>query len=130
VELHSPLDAQPSRAVALFLASGPLRCPDCLDGVGTWSTKKCLPIARTGRPGNSPVLYWRAYRHGNQGSFLGTSVVATTVGSFTDPTEERLKELAKELGYGLHREADPERPPDSSDGVGSGMRSPILTATL
>jgi hypothetical protein len=73
---------------------------------------------------NSPVLYWRAYRRENQGGFLGTSVVATTVGVFTAPTEERLRELAKELGYGLHREADPECPSNSTDGVGSGMGSP------
>ena len=73
---------------------------------------------------SSPVLYWRAYRQGSQGGFLGTSVVATTVGVFTAPTEERLKELAKELGYGLHREADPGRPPSSTEG--SGMGSPAL----
>jgi hypothetical protein len=61
----------------------------------------------------SPVLYWRAYREGKQGGVLGTSVVATTVGVFTAPTEERLKELAKELGYVLRRAADPEQLSDA-----------------
>ena len=75
---------------------------------------------------SSPVLYWRAYRRENQGGFLGTSVVATTVGVFTAPTEERLKELAKELGYGLHRDADPGGPSNSTHGVGSGTGSPAL----
>lgn len=75
---------------------------------------------------NSPVLYWRAYRRVNQGGLLGTSVVATTVGVFTAPTEERLKELAKELGYGLLREADPKCPSSATDGAGPGTGAPSL----
>jgi hypothetical protein len=59
-----------------------------------------------------PILYWRAYRWGKQGGYLGTSVTATTEGVFTAPTEERLKELAQELGYGLRQAADPESPSD------------------
>lgn len=75
---------------------------------------------------NSPVLYWRAFRRESQGGVLGTSVVATTVGVFTAPTEERLKELAKELGYGLHREPDPKCTSSSSEAVGPGLGAPGL----
>jgi hypothetical protein len=53
----------------------------------------------------SPIIYWRAYRSRKERGFLGTSV-ASTEGVFTAPTEERLKDLASELGYGLRREAD------------------------
>lgn len=76
---------------------------------------------------NSPVLYWRAFRRENQGGLLGTSVVATTIGVFTAPTEERLKELARELGYGLLREPDPKCPSSSSEEIGPGpCAAPVL----
>jgi len=70
------------------------------------------------------ILYWRAYRSEMQGGFAGTSVVATTVGVFTAPTEERLKQMAKELGYGLRRVAEPERPSDTRVGVEPGSPPP------
>jgi hypothetical protein len=73
---------------------------------------------------DSSILYWRAYRSEEQGGFAGTSVVVATVGVFTAPTEERLKEMAKELGYGLRRVAEPERPSDTRAGVEPG--SPAL----
>lgn len=62
---------------------------------------------------DSSILYWRAYRSEKQGGFAGTSVVVATVGVFTAPTEERLKQIAKELGYGLRRVTEPERLSDS-----------------
>jgi hypothetical protein len=45
-----------------------------------------------------------AYRHGEDGGYAGTSVVPTVVPVFTAATEERLKEVAKELGYRVQRE--------------------------
>jgi hypothetical protein len=54
---------------------------------------------------DSPVLYWMAYRHGKSGGYAGSAVVATVLPVFTAATEERLKELARELGYGLQRDA-------------------------
>jgi hypothetical protein len=53
----------------------------------------------------APILYWMAYRHGKQGGYAGTSVVATAFPVFTAATEERLMALAKELGYVLQHEA-------------------------
>jgi hypothetical protein len=61
----------------------------------------------------SPILYWRAYRWGRQGGYAGTSVVPTTVGVFTAPTEERLRQMAQELGFDLRRVTDSERPFDT-----------------
>jgi len=72
------------------------------------------------KPDGSSILYWRAYRPETQGGFAGTSVVHATVGVFTAPTEERLKQMAKELGYGLRRAAEPERPADTGVGVEPG----------
>ena len=69
----------------------------------------------------STILYWRAYRRGRKGGFRGTSMVETMDNVFTAPTEERLQELAKELGYGLRRAADPERALGAQDGVEPGM---------
>jgi hypothetical protein len=51
------------------------------------------------------ILYWMAYRHGKDGGYAGTSVVPTILPVFTAATEERLKEVAKELGYRVQREA-------------------------
>ena len=73
---------------------------------------------------DSPILYWRAYRWERQGGYAGTSVVTTTVGVFTAHTEERLKQMAKELGYGLRRAPDSENPADTSVAVEPG--SPAL----
>lgn len=73
---------------------------------------------------DSPILYWRAYRSEKQGGFAGTSVVVATVGVFTAPTEERLAQMAKELGYGLRRVAEPEPPSDTRVGIEPG--SPAL----
>ncbi len=66
---------------------------------------------------DSPILYWRAYRSEKQGGFAGTSVVVATVGVFTAPTEERLKGIARELGYDLRRASEPERLSDAKVGV-------------
>jgi len=75
------------------------------------------PIRKTD---GSSILYWRAYRWEKQGGFAGTSEVATTAGVFSAPTEERLKQIAKELGYGLRRVEDSERPADTRAGIEPG----------
>jgi hypothetical protein len=69
------------------------------------------------RTDDSSIIYWRAYRSEMQGGFAGTSVVEATAGVFTAPTEERLKQMAKELGYGLRRVEEPERPSNTKVGV-------------
>ncbi len=68
--------------------------------------EEVLPYCPYRKNESSPVVYWMAYRQGTQGGFAGTAVVATTLPVFTAPTEERLKEMARELGYGLQRRAD------------------------
>jgi hypothetical protein len=73
---------------------------------------------------DSPILYWRAYRWEKRGGFAGTSVVPTTVGVFTAPTEERLRQMAQELGFHLRRVTDSERPFDTEGGAEPG--SPAL----
>jgi hypothetical protein len=67
--------------------------------------QEVLPYRSFRKTDSSPILYWRAYRMGTEGGFAGTSVVAATFPVFTAPTEERLKVLAKELGYGLREDA-------------------------
>jgi hypothetical protein len=64
-----------------------------------------LPYRPFKKTEDAPVLYWMAYRHGHRGGYAGTSVVTALLPVFTAATEERLKELATELGYGLHRDA-------------------------
>jgi hypothetical protein len=73
---------------------------------------------------DSPVLYWRAYRWGKRGGFAGTEVVPTTVGVFTAPTEERLRQMAQELGFHLRLATSSERPLDAGGGAEPG--SPAL----
>ncbi len=82
--------------------------------------EEVLPYRPFKKTDDSPILYWRAYRWGKEGGFAGTSVVATMLPVFTAPTEERLKEVAQELGYGLQREEDPERPSSAGDGAEAG----------
>jgi hypothetical protein len=62
---------------------------------------------------DSPILYWTAYRWETQGGFAGTARVAKAVGVFNAPTEERLQAMARELGYGLRRVADPPEGPSA-----------------
>jgi hypothetical protein len=54
---------------------------------------------------SASILYWMAYRRGQEGGYAGTAVVQTALTVFTAPTEKRLIELASELGYGLQHEA-------------------------
>ena len=68
--------------------------------------EEVLPYCPFKRNEDAPVLYWMAYRSGKEGGYAGTAVVATTVPVFTAGTEERLKDMAKELGYGLQRAAN------------------------
>ncbi|HTP29201.1 MAG TPA: hypothetical protein VMK12_26510 [Anaeromyxobacteraceae bacterium] len=79
--------------------------------------EEVLPYGPFKKTGDSPILFWRAYRCGKEGGFAGTSVVATTLPVFTAPTEERLKDLAKELGYGLQRVEDPDHSSGAGDRV-------------
>jgi len=51
-------------------------------------------------------------------------VVAATLPVFSAPTEERLKEMAQELGYGIRRATDRERPSEARDGIEPGKGSP------
>jgi hypothetical protein len=69
------------------------------------AAEEVLPYCPFKKNEDAPILYWMAYRRGKQGGYAGTAVVATAFPVFTAPTEERLIELARELGYGLHREA-------------------------
>jgi hypothetical protein len=65
------------------------------------SDEEVLPYRAFKKNEDAPVLYWMAYRSGKQGGYAGTAVVTTTLPVFTAATEERLKDMAKELGYGL-----------------------------
>ncbi len=67
--------------------------------------EEVLPYRPFKKNADAPVLYWMAYRHGKHGGYAGTSVVAAMLPVFTASTEERLKEMATELGYGLRRDA-------------------------
>ena len=67
--------------------------------------EEVLPYRPFKKNEDAPVLYWMAYRHGKQGGYAGTAVVPAMLPVFTAATEERLKEMASELGYGLQRDA-------------------------
>jgi hypothetical protein len=67
--------------------------------------EEVLPYRPFKKSEGAAVLYWMAYRHGHRGGYAGTSVVDVRLTVFTAATEERLKEMASELGYGLRRDA-------------------------
>jgi hypothetical protein len=69
--------------------------------------EEVLPYRPFKKNEDGPILYWIAYRSAKQGGYMGTSVVTATLPVFTAATEERLRSMAKELGYGLQRDAIP-----------------------
>jgi hypothetical protein len=66
------------------------------------SDEEVLPYCTFKYTKESPTDYWMAYRCREQGGFAGTTVVMTRVPAFTSSSEERLKEMAKDLGYRIH----------------------------
>jgi hypothetical protein len=102
------LDVQPTRAE--LLAPTPRLWTAPLSGLTEgWhmADEEVLAYRPFRKTEDSPILYWKAYRWENQGGYAGTSVVPTAVGVFSAQTEERLEQMAKELGYGLRRAEDP-----------------------
>jgi hypothetical protein len=69
--------------------------------------EEVLPYCPCRKSEGAPVLYWMAYRHGKHGGYAGTTVVEAMIPVFTAGSEERLKEIAHELGYELQRDALP-----------------------
>ena len=72
-----------------------------LDSEVNMADEEVLPYRPFKKSEDAPILYWMAYRCGKQGGYAGTAVVTTTLPVFTAATEERLKDMAKELGYSL-----------------------------
>lgn len=69
------------------------------------AAEEVLPYRPFKKNEDAPILYWMAYRHGKHGGYAGTAVVPALLPVFTASTEERLKKMANELGYGLQRDA-------------------------
>lgn len=65
------------------------------------AAEEVLPYRAFRKTTGAPILYWMAYRAATEGGYAGTTVMPTTRAVFTAPSEERLREMAKELGYSI-----------------------------
>ena len=68
--------------------------------------EEVLPYCAFRKTADAPVLYWMAFRHETDGGYAGTTVVTIRRPVFTAPTEERLKAMARELGYAIQPATD------------------------